>query len=300
MALESYRVVGNEFKVGFRPQVAWGWSMATSFFFGEIGAGLFFVSALLGHLPGLILGLLMAAIGKPLGHFLHLGQPSRAWRAMARVRGSWVSRGLLAIVVFTVAGALHVADVAWRILPMPLSLLVLGAALLAALVIMVYQGLAMSHSSSITLWSTGLMPVASFTYALLGGVSLMLVLASGSLPVARPQTLELLRTLELGLLLYGLVVVLSLLHAARYGSSGGKASVELLLKKDYAKWFVALVIVTGFVVSGLLVAFGASASAGMLVAAVAELSGYYAFRILMFKAGTYDPLMSFTTSLRRY
>lgn len=299
MLTNDYRIVGDMFKVGYRSQRTWSWSMATSFFFGEIGAGLFFVATFLNFLPGMLVGLAMAAIGKPLGHFLHLGQPTRAWRAITRVRSSWVSRGLVAICLFTGFGSLHIANVAYGLLPPLAGTAVAAVAVLSALVIMVYQGFAMSHSASITLWSNGLMPVTSLTYALLGGVALTMVLGHGNLLAERPDLLAMLKVCALGLLLFGLTVVLSLVHTARYGSAGGHESVELLLRGDYAKWFIPVVVVLGFVVSAVLFAYGGSIFSLLLIASAAALAGYYAFRILMFKAATYDPVMSFATPARR-
>lgn len=300
MLSNRFQIVGEDFKVGFRMQKAWGLSMATAFFFGEAGAGLYFVAQFFDFVPGLVLGLIMVTLGKGGGHLAHLGQPLRGWRAFSRLRSSWISRGLFAIVVFTAFGALHIADLLYRFLPGGASSLVAALAVAACLVIMVYQGFAMSHSSSITLWSTGLMPVTSLTYALLNGVLLTLVLGfNTSLITDHPQIAQMLQAAAIGLVLYGLVMIMSLLHGAKYGSEGGQESVDLLLKREFAVWFIPLVIVLGFIVSGLLIALAPRDFAAMIAVAGAELTGYYAFRILIFKAATYDPVMSFTPHFKR-
>lgn len=292
-------VVGTQFKVGYRLQKSWGMSMATAFFFGEAGAGLYFISQFYDLLNGMIIGLLMVLFGKGGGHLLHLGKPSRGWRAFAKVGSSWISRGLLAITIFVTTGALHVLDkYAGNVLPAPLSALIAGLAVIACLVIMVYQGFAMSHSSSITLWSSGLMPLASLTYALLNGVMLALVIGHGALSARQDTSIEILRMAAFGLVLYGFVMILSLLHSAKYGSGGGRKSVEMLVKGAFSGVFVPVVLLLGFVVSGAMLTFAPPGLMTMIIVAGAELTGYYAFRVLMFKAGTYDPVMTFAPSFK--
>ncbi len=300
MMASNVRIPSDDFRVGFRMQKAWGLHMATAFFFGEAGAGLYFVSQFFDFIAGMIVGLLMVLFGKAGGHLLHLGQPLRGWRAFTKVRSSWISRGLLAIVVFIAAGALHILDANSALLPAPLSALVSGVALLACFVIMIYQGFAMSHSSAITLWNTGLMPIASLTYALLNGVLLTLVLGFNTpLLAEHGETTRLLQVAAVALMLFGLVTVLSMLHGARYGSEAGRNAVGLLLRGQFARWFIPLVIVLGFVVSALMMAFAPNRLAWMVAVAGAQLTGYYAFRVLMFKAGAYDSVMSFAHGFKR-
>lgn len=299
MYAKNLDVVGTQFKVGYRMQKSWGMSMATAFFFGEAGAGLYFVSQFYDLVAGMAVGLLMVIFGKGGGHLLHLGKPSRGWRAFAKVGSSWVSRGLAAITVLAVTGAVHVIDVyAGHALPAALSFVVAALAVAAALIIMVYQGFAMSHSSSITLWSTGLMPIASLTYALLNGIMLTLVIGYSALEARHDATVDILRTAAFGLVLYGFVMILSLLHSARYGSGGGRKSIELLVKGAFSGVFIPIVLVLGFVVAGLMLNFAPRGLTTMILVAGAELTGYYAFRVLMFKAGTYDPVLSFAPKFK--
>ena len=290
----------EDFRVGTRIQKAWDVHIATAFFFGEAGAGLYFVSQFFDFTLGMSIALLMVLIGKGGGHLVHLGQPLRGWRALAKVGSSWISRGLLAIAVFVGAGALHVLNLNSAFLPQALSTLISLVAVVSCLVIMVYQGFAMSHSSAITLWSTGLMPVTSLTYGLLNGVLLTLVLGYNTpLLVDHPEIFQLLQAAAIALMLYGVVMVLSLLHGAKYGSEGGQKSVELLLRGAFAGWFIPVVILLGFVVSALFMSFAPRSLFSMIAVAGTELTGYYAFRILMFKVGTYDPVMTFAHHFKR-
>lgn len=283
----------DDFRAGPRQQTAWGTHMAIAFVFGEAGAGLFFVSQFFDFVPGMVVGLAMVLFGKGGGHFTHLGQPFRGWRAFAKINSSWISRGLLAIVVFVAAGALYVADMLWDVLPQPLAWLARLLALAACVVIMIYQGFAMSHSSAITLWSNGLMPVISLVYALLNGVLLTLVLGyEAPFLGEHPETLRMLGAGAGALLLFALVTVLGMLHAAWYGSQGGRESVRLLLRTEYAARFLPLVVGLGIVVPAALILYGLQSYGAVLTATAAELIGYYTFRSLVFKAGTYDPPLS--------
>lgn len=290
-------LVGGDFRVGYRLQKTWDSTIAVAFFCGEVGAGLFFISLFTGLRLGLVVGLALVAVGKAGGHLLHLGRPSQSWRALRKVRHSWISRGLLSIMIMCAFGAVVVFDAFLPGLLPPALVAAAGVvAGTAALVITVYQGLAMSHSSSIGLWSNGLMPVTSFAYALLGGMLVELVLGWG---VLAPPLMDMLHVFALGLVLLGFVVVVSLIHAAKYGPEGGRKSVELLMSGDNRMLFLALVIVVGFVATATLLTLGPSSRLLVMVAALAELSGYFTFRVLMFKTGAYDPVFTLARPGRR-
>lgn len=141
------------------------------------------------------------------------------------------------------------------------------------------------------------MPITSLVFALLNGILLTIVLGYDEAFLAgHADTLRMLQAAVLVLILFELVTILSMLQAARYGSEGGRESARLLLGTDYAAAFVPLVIGVGMVGAALLIAFAPSSLPTMIAALAAELTGYYAFRILMFKAGTYDPVMKFGRS----
>jgi formate-dependent nitrite reductase membrane component NrfD len=291
-------IVGDTFAVGYRFQRYWDTPMANAFFFGELGAGFFLVSLLFGWAPGMFAGLLITAVLKTWFHLSHMGVPTKSWRAIIRPDRSWISRGLLGIICLVGFGGAHALVTglglaeSWNLAPVLVRGLQLLAAA-AALVVMTYQGFAMSHSTAIALWNTGLMPVSSLVYAAAGGV--MLTLASGwnGFVAAAPDSRRLLLNAALVLLVVIAVVLLSLLHAAHHGSPGGRKSVELLTRSFYAKWFYAVVWVAGLLVpAGLLLAAGNSHLA-VLVATAGVLAGYYAFRVLIFKAGVFEPIMNF-------
>ena len=285
---------GDSFQLGYRFQNYWDFHMATAFFFGELGAGLFLVSMYLGFVPGMVLGLLCTGGGKPYFHMSHMGVPMKSWRAILRPDRSWISRGLISIVIFVPCGALVVLDswFGWSGNGM-LGKLVQIVTVASALLVMTYQGFAMSHSSAIALWNSGLMPVASLVYSLTSGAAVTLALGllfGGIDEVALSKVVIVLVGVTLA-------VLLSLLHAAYHGTAGSRQSLDLLLRGRFAKQFLSLVFGAGVVLPLLLLWLGGASIIGGLLAAVGVVAGFYVFRLLIFRAGVYEPPMSFAARL---
>jgi formate-dependent nitrite reductase membrane component NrfD len=298
VATHDVPIVGDSFQVGYRFQRYWDTPMANAFFCGELGAGLFFVSLWFGFLPGMLTGLLITGILKTYFHISHMGVPMKSWRAMLRPDRSWISRGLISIMVWSAFGFAHVLNL-WFDLETVLGFgsiisgLIKLVAAAAALMVMTYQGFAISHSTAISLWSSGLMPVSSLVYALTAGTFLTLVLGWNGFLAEQPDKLNLLINGALFMLVVIAVVLLSLLHGAHHGSPGGRTSVELLVKSLYAKWFLGVVWGTGLILPALLLWAAAGSYAAVILAALGMLAGYYAYRVLIFKAGVFEPIMSF-------
>ena len=282
-------MVGDNFRLGFRFQRHWDVSMASAFYCGELGSGLFLVSMIYSFVAGLVLGLLITGVGKSLFHLAHMGVPGKSWRAILRPDRSWISRGLVAIVGFCGAGTLHTIDVILGVAS-PLAGAIELIAGAAALVVMSYQGFAMGHSSAIALWNTAIMPVASLLYALTGGVILILMLHGGSLA---PHSVNHLVAMSFGLLLADVIMLVCMLHIAYHGSPGSRLSAQLLISTLYAKWFHGLVIGAGILLPMLVLWLGHESLGARAIAAAGVLAGFYAFRVLIFKAGVYDPVMTF-------
>ncbi|WP_332670759.1 hypothetical protein [Aromatoleum sp.] len=287
MTQVSERLVGNSFRPGYRFQRYWDTSMALAFFFAEVGTGLFVVSLYLDLVPGMILGLALAATLKPYFHLAHMGVPKKSWRAIARPDRSWVSRGAIAVGVLVATGVLHIlAQTVGLGLPPEVVNVIRYAALAAGLVVMCYQGFAMAASEAFALWASPLLPVASFLYATTAGVLLASIVCplAGHGPAALPQGL-------VGVLLAAdFAVVGSILVAARRKSKGGAFSVELLLKGRYARGFVGGALGVGLVLPFVAVIAGGDALALRIGAALAMLAGFFAFRLLMLRAAVYEPI----------
>jgi len=294
-------IVGDTFKVGYRFQRYWDTSMAAAFFCCELGAGLFMLSQYFGFKLGMLVGLVFAGVGKPYFHLAHMGVPSKAWRAMLRPDRSWISRGLIAIMLFVGAGVAYLLQLEYGLLTAIFGE-TLGSfftelarilAFVAGVVVMAYQGFAMAHSSAFALWNTGLMPISSVAYAITTGLAALLVLGWDGFLAQQPGVRQLLVNFTMLMLLVDLAIIMSLLHGAYHGTTGGRQSVGLLVKGTYSQAFIGLVMGVGIAVPALLLWVGGTSYLLVVLAALAILAGFFTYRVLVFKAALYEPILSF-------
>ncbi len=291
--------VGRTFKSGYRFQRHWDTPMATAFFFGETGAGLFIISMLLNFMPGIILGLLITGIGKTFFHLTHMGVPSKSWRAILRPDRSWISRGLWGIIFFVGFGALYVASQLTNMVPETLIKPAYVLSLAGAMMVVVYQGFAMSHSMAISLWSTGLMPISSMLYGLLAGTSIIQALRHLGFAVGNQSQIDILNTAQTSLLVMVLLTLLTLLNSAKHGSKGAQQSYILLTRDFFAKPFLYGVIAIGIILPLLILTLVPAGFISALATCGCMLFGFYLYRILIFKAGVLDPILSPTDIFER-
>lgn len=301
MASRDFPIVGDTLALGYRFQRHWDDSMAAAFFFGELGAGIFLAGALYGSVTTMIVGVLVTAVLKTYFHLAHMGVPGRAWRAMLRPDRSWISRGLISIIVFSGSGVLHILLNGFGLAEtlgggaaiMGLAALAKYLSILAALVVMTYHGFAISDSTSIAFWNTGLMPVTSLIYSALAGVTVALNLAPTA-TATRDGMLPAGHNAALILVVVAFIALAAMLNGANRGSPGARKSLHLLIKQGpYVKWFYGLVLAVGLVLPFLLLTMVEPSRAVNLLVAVSVLAGYFTFRVLVFKIGLYDPLISF-------
>ena len=295
MSLRTYEIVGNEYKVGYRKQEAWGWKIALAFFFGDVGAGTFFISAFYDFMPGMIFGWILTTFFKPAALFMHLGQPLRFWRAIANVKTAWISRGIVGAILFTGFGFLHMVNLKWAVFGPGVGSIVFFLAMAGTFIVMIYLGYVLSHSPSLPLWNTGLMPLISIVYGLMGGVTMTLLFGVNSFLADDPAALHFLKTAELVLIVVTFISILSMIHGAAYKSSTGMATVLQLLFGEYRKWFLGYVILIGIIGAGLLAMTGSVSVFVLLLVAVAELIGDFGLKMVLFKSALYAPPLSHST-----
>ena len=229
-------------------------------------------------------------LGKMYFHFAHMGVPMKSWRAALRPDRSWISRGLLGLSAFMGFGVLLVLCLVFgeqmgiaRDSNLVDALKVLTGVF--CLVTMTYQGFAMSHSSAIAIWSSAIMPLSSFLYSLAVGtaVALLIVPSAQVAGLAQAQAV---------LMLSLLVMHLMFLHAGWHGSPGARTSIELLLQTLYAKWYLIVTMPGGIIAPGLLAWLILPGDLMVLLSCMMVLAGFMAWRILIFKIGVYEPIMS--------
>ncbi|MBI2918590.1 MAG: polysulfide reductase NrfD [Chloroflexi bacterium] len=285
-------VTADKWVVGYRTQREWAWLISIAFFLGGIGAGLFILSTFLDFIVGAVVGLLVVAVGKGTAHLLYLGHPERAWRALMRPQTSWISRGLILVVVFVVFGTLSlvagdsaVGDV------------FAGVAVAAALGVAVYSGFVLAYSPAISFWNTALLPLLFLLYSFLGGIALTFVLYPWhNQAVAGAR--EVLETAEVGLVLTALLFVVVYLATMFYGALPSRQAVRNLVRGRLATLFLLGVVGVGLLMPlavALAVRFGgveAATGAWLLVGSgLLELCGGLLFRYCLLRGGVFFPLI---------
>ncbi len=284
-------VTGEEFVVGFRQQSEWMWLIATAFFLGEIGGGIFFISYLFGFNYGLIISLILVLIGKTTAHLLYLGRPERFWRMFSNFQ-SWITRGLYSILIFGVSGVIYTLAVFNLITISPGLTFAIGiVAGFMSIIVMIYDGFVMSYSPAIPLWNTALLPVLCVTYSLLGGATLTLFLVN-QLNISITG-LSMLESIEMALLILNLIVILVYVTTMKYGTITAKKSVDFLVKERYSIPFLGGVVVIGLIMTMILVLIYTSTPLYIVLVGIAitELIGDYLIRILLLKSGIYAPVL---------
>ena len=301
-----------------RAQLEWGFggrrkvrdgALLIALFIGGIGAGQFVVSTLIFKdfpfsAQSAVIGMILVAVGKSAAHLVYLGRPARFFRLFMRPRSSWISRGLIAMIILIVSGAAYLAPsvapwfgitgIPWNTTD-AISNVFLWTAIAAAFIVMVYDGFVMNSCKSISSWHTMLLPVMFLTYAIAGGVamtSLTMIVATGT-----GNTLGDLVTID-GFLL-GAMVALVILYLMNLYTSDltGKESLHRLLMSRTAIFFIGLALIAGLAVPLALTlvhqtgTLGTIATALLAISAMLELAGDLSVRHSILKAGLHSPVI---------
>ena len=265
--------------VRFEAQSQWRVLMLIAFFTGGLGAGVYTASWALNFMPGMILGLFLVAVIKGGAHVAYLGRPERCWRALKRPRTSWISRGLLGMVVYVVCGTLYV------IFGLPLFGWLSVA---AAVVVMSYTGYLMAFSPAIPFWNSSLLPVLFLVFSAESGTALAIPLYA-TFTRGMVQPLEMVEILLLSLV--GMIIF-SYLYGAYHSSLPARESVLLLMRGGLGALFFIGVVLFGFVIPLTIVFLsgaGTTSLISMWLAAFLVIQGALSFRWLILRAGVYAP-----------
>lgn len=276
----------TQFLIGFQPQSEWAWLITAAFFFGTAGAGTYFISFLTDFELGVLVSLVVVGVCKSAAHMLFLGKPLRFPFAVLKWRTSWISRGVIAMFVFLACAAVYAAGFPDD---SPISSGVAEAfgwvALVAAFVIMVYDGFVLRACRGIPLWNTSLMPVVGLSYAFLGGTTVTLLLRV----IADDPVERWLEWLQLGLLVWNLALVALILVRARSGRPAEQVSAMLLTRGPIAPVFLAVAIGVGIAATLVLVVVSlATGDTWPLVAAgVTDLVGEFFLFFSLLRVGVH-------------
>jgi formate-dependent nitrite reductase membrane component NrfD len=272
----------------FRPQRQWvegrGVLLILGHFLSGVGAGTWLFSLWLGYWPGLVLAVQVMALSG-VAHFFFLGHRERFWR-MFRARTSWIARGFIGMNVFMVGGILTLLLRPGALRSVAVAVTVAGAA-----IVIVYKGNVYAASKGVPFWNSPLLPVLYATYAIRGGLALLLVVLPLSSRLADTHWMEL---IELWIAVSAATMLGFYLGVMRNTSLAARRSVAELTGGRAALGFYLGTIGAGLVIPiavGMAGIVGPLPSVALAVTGAFSLAGDFFAKYAIAKAGIYVPLM---------
>ena len=279
-----------DFSVGPKRQTIWKLREGAVFAVEGWAATLMPVAVLAAWLPGMIAAELAMILAVVL-LFSHLGNPKAAWRTIANIRRSWMSRGSVMIGAFVGLGVLAIGFQTLGPVPEMIGDAVFWFQVIAAGFILFYPGFAMAASAGIPFWTTGTLPILSA----LGGLSTggAAALAAASFGLSLPIDVGLATKLELVILAAIAMAIMAHLSAAHRAGAGARLSAQLMLREE-GLWFWTLAVGVGLVIPVAVLVLssgGPGSQLALVLAALARMIGDVALRYAILKVGTYESLL---------
>lgn len=285
----------HEWMLKYTPQTEWierrGILLWLAFYAGGLGGGLYLVSLYFNSLWGMFISWLVIAVLKGGAHFAYLGKPWRFWRMIFRPQTSWLSRGLIFVILFTGFAAIQIVLSFW----LPGSVWELVFKVLAgimAFAIATYTGIILMTVKGVPFWNSPLLPVLFVLCGILGGLGLSIVIALNASQVDITAA----ETGSRWLLIINALLVAIYLWTAANRETTGKQSVLEQIRGSMAPVFWIGVVALGIIIPLIIVFssyFIGEASALLLVTGVlCEIVGGLALRYCILKGGAYIPLIT--------
>jgi len=285
----------HEWMINYTRQTEWidrrGIFLWIAFYAGGLGGGLYLVSLYFNSLWGMFLSWLIIAVVKGGAHLIYLGKPLRFWRIIFRPNSSWLARGIIFVLAFTVFAAAQLALSFW--LPgTAVEIFFKVLAGISALAIAVYTGFVLNTVKAVPFWNSTLLPLLFVLCGILGGFGLSVIIGlnGGNVNVAVAETGS------RWLLIVNALLIVVYLWGASNREATGKKSVMEQIRGNLAPVFWVGIVVLGIVVPmaiALSSYFVAELSSTLLVTGVTcEIIGGLALRYCVLKAGAYKPLVA--------
>jgi len=281
--------MAHEFNMGLNSQEEWSWLVAIDLFLGGSGGGLFLLYMFFDLSPSAALFSLALVMLGAVVLLSELGHPLRAWRAIARPSTSWISRGVIFVTLFSVAGFLSIAPSFSAFSGLLWSSASFGGRTLAviagisAFMVILYPGFVLSTSPAIPFWNNPLLPVLFLSQALLGASGLALLFSPLGL---YDPVLQALSSLAALLIITNLILVAIHLLTLRRSGLSGREAVRLLNHGTLGLTFGGGVVLLGMVLPLMI---GLWIPSLLVVAGVFILIGTLLYRYCILKAGFYVP-----------
>jgi len=293
------REISYSWMVDYTPQKEWiegtGKALWLAFLFSEVGAGLYFVSLFVNNGLGYVLGWLTTIILGGGFHLAYLGNPQRAWRAFLHPRKSEISRGMIIIALYTVAGALHLAPsvsfftwLPWSIHSMIFKLL-LG---IFSFLVIIHGFLTVSAFSAVPFWNTTTLTLFSISSGIwIGGqITIGTLLLSGE-----GSFLQFLEAWSRWTLLGYIAIGSAFLWNSACGNPTMRYSLRILLRGQLSLVFYSGAVGIGLIIPILISLCGLPSplTHGLLwLRLIFAFLGDAVIRYCVLKAGAYTPLVS--------
>lgn len=280
----------------YRPQRDWiegrGLLIVIAHFFSGIGAGAWLWSTLYDFDVGrrIAFGCVVGLSG--IAHLAFLGRWDRFWRMLRRPHRSWISRGIWSIGVFAIAA---IAGDVPAISTSRAGPLIVGVSVVAACVILAYEGFVYSASKAIPFWRTRLLPVLYIAYGLRGGAALLLIAAAFGIASFDVATVE---AVKLWVIVSTAVLILLYVVAGSRAGGAARESVSELVAGRISPAFYGGAVLVGILVPiALTLVRETLGVADLLVLAtigVTSLVGDFYVKYCIVKAGVYTPVVEAT------
>lgn len=288
-------MVAREFIVSTRQQQQWGWLLILDFFLAGAGASSFAIALIMGFVPGMVIGGSLVLVGA-LILLVDLSRRRSLWRLVSRLKYSWLSRGTIGILVFTVLALVHISYLTlqpngWASLGAPwlagpVWVMVLGIVTgVVAIFVASYPGFLLGGMRRVPLWNSAYTPALFLVSALLGGLGIVYLSFSSWTELS--WSLAFLENLGIGLVAAELFLLLSLLVIHPETAT---ASVRLLTHGSLRFHFFIGVLGLGLVIPLIILAsvYADVGTASLLpIAGVFLLTGLFVLRYIIIRAGIY-------------
>ncbi len=199
-------------------------------FFGAISPGLYLSSLFTDFKAGLWASVFLNIIGYGITHLLYLGKMERFWRGLFNIKQSWISRGLLFNILFTISSTLYLVITGFTTVSDTSSfvLTLKWASILSGILFLAYPGFMLSFVKAIPFWHSAVEPALFFLQGLLGGTAMELLLGGlyGGLDTTAGNALIKVNYI---LLLAVLIIIPSALIVKALHTEAERASVRYLL-----------------------------------------------------------------------
>ncbi len=275
-------------------------------FFGAVSPGLFISSLFFDYTPGLWIALVMNFIGYGLTHLLYLGRMERFWRGLSNVRTSWISRGLLFNIIFSVSALLYACAVTFESPILSggrIVLLLKIASATSAVLFAAYPGFMLSFVKAIPFWRSTLEPVLFFIQAIMGGVAVQIL--SLTITGVNHSMMSILLRMNFVLVLFVLILILTALIMKALHGEAERVSVRSLISGALSPHFLWGTIVAGLMVPlfflAVIILSGLDGNVPELLlypVMLLQLSGIYLGKYSIIRAGAYAPVTGFGIGIR--